>query len=162
MIPTNVLIASIATLVILLNGTFLMFPKSRPADILMKIFCGVAVYFWTMAIFGPPSKTAYIVSGILALIGFLIGPLKSMETTTPKSMIMEPIKVQSSTDTAELPFMGKTGKVFCQSGEKNGYLGILDENSDSILVYCNETLEDEDRFIISDVKDGRIIVDKIK
>lgn len=162
MIPTKILIASIATLVILMNGTFLKFPKGRPADILMKIFCGVAVYFWTMAIFGTSSVAAYIVSGMLALLAFLIGPLKSVENADPKPMITDPIRIQSSADVTELPFMGKTGKVYCQSGEKNSYLGILDENGDSILVYCDENLKDEEKFIVSDVKDGRIIVDKIK
>ena len=164
MIPTNILIASIATLIILMNGTLLSFPKdSRPAKILVKIICGVAAYFWTMAIFGTPSLASYIVSSCLALVAFLVGPMKSVEQPNGiQPVITEPIKFQSSANVSELPFMGKTGKVYCQSGEKNSYLGILDESGDSILVYCNKALKDEEKFIISNVKDGRIIVDKIK
>lgn len=164
MIPTNVLIASIGTLIILMNGTFLHFPKnSRPAEILVKIICGVAAYFWTMAIFGTPSVTSYVVSSCLSFIAFLIGPIQSFEQpNNMQPVITEPIVMQSGGNAAELPFMGKTGKVFCQAGEINTYLGLLDENGDSILVYCKDKLNKDDRFVISDMKDGKIIVDKIK
>lgn len=163
MIPTNVFIAAMATLVILMNGTMLTFPKGRPAEILMKIFCGVAAYFWIMAIFKTPSVGAYVTAGVFALIAFLIGPLKSKEPEAiPNVADTQSPTFQIATDN-NFPFIGYTGKIrYRPSTDKNSYIGLLDENGESILIYSETNFEENEKFVITHVKNGKIFVDKIE
>ena len=162
-IPNDILFASIASLIVILNGTLLMFPKgSRPAEILIKIFCGVAIFFWVMAIFGKHSAGAYVTASIFGLFAFLIGPFKENEPEVkPENVNMSPPAIQVGTE-FDFPYIGRTGKIFCPTGEKGSYLGILDENNDSILVYSNEKFEDNENFIIKKIENGKILIDKIE
>lgn len=162
-VPYYILFASIATLIILMNGTFLTFPKGgRPVDIFMKILCGVAIFFWTMDVFGKPSVGAFVTSGILALFAFLIGPLKGSTTVMDSGQIdMRPPTVQIGTE-FDLPYIGHTGKIYCPTGQEGNYLGILDTNHESIIVYSETKFEAEEKFIITGVKNGKILIDKIE
>lgn len=162
-VPSDILIASLATLIVLMNDTFLVFPKgSRPAEILIKIFCGVATFFWVMAIFDKSTVVAYTTAGVLALIAFLIGPIKdNTPQINPENVNMSPPTVQIGTE-FDFPYIGKTGKIYCPSGEKGSYLGLLDETNDPILIYSDEKFKPEEKFLIKKVENGKILVDKIE
>lgn len=162
-IPNDILFASIASLIVILNGTLLMFPKgSRPAEILIKIFCGVAIFFWVMAIFGKHSTGAYVTASIFGLFAFLIGPFKdNTPEISPNQVNMSPPTIQIGTE-FDFPYVGSTGKIYCPSGEKGSYLGILDENNESIIVYSDIEFKNEENFIITGVKNGKILIDKIE
>ena len=162
MIPLYVLIAAIATFFLLMNGTLMIFPKdSRPAEFLMRIVYGVAVFFWVMAIFGKASVGAYVTSGVAAFLAVLRGHpkdnAKMLQDNEPK-VALSTMQIGTEFD---FPYIGKTGKIYCPSGEKGSYLGLLDENNDSILVYSDDKFEAEEKFIIKEVKNGKILVDKI-
>lgn len=163
MIPTNILIASLTTFVILLNGTFLTFPKgSRPAEILMKIFCGVAAFFWTVAIFKNPSVGAYVTAGCFAFLAFLIGPLKKTESQEQINahVNMSPPSFVIGNDES-FPFKGYTGKIYSAAAGDNTYLGILDANGDSILLHSEKKFKDNEPFVITEVREGQIFIDKV-
>lgn len=163
MIPLYVLIAAIATFFVLMNGTLMIFPKdSRPAEFLMRIVYGVAVFFWVMAIFGTASVGAYITSGVITLLAVLIGQPKDnatiLEDNEPK-VALSTMQIGTEFD---FPYIGKTGKIYCPSGEKGSYLGLLDETNDSILIYSDENFKPEEKFLIKKVENGKILVDKIE
>ena len=148
MIPNVILAAALFTLMFIICINF----YSRNT-IAIKAQLFFAIFFWTLSLFNDNIKWySCLIAALAGSVSFLI-----KETEEPKAVNNE----SNSTSFNEMPFVNKTGAVVYDMLENGQYMGVLDESKDSILVYSNDKLHNEDKFIITSIDDGKIWCKKI-
>lgn len=146
-IPYQILIASILTLILLLNKLLLLnkdidYTMSAPGRVIMSVLCGVASFYWAESLFYfPHSWYALSLSISVCASAFVI--------------YMFTHKVGKKNTEYELPY-GKKGHVEYYDDEKQIYIGRLIENNEMVLFKSNIEYKIGDTFSI-DRYDGEFL-----
>lgn len=158
MIPYNILLASILTLYIII-AEFFVISKDLPNKIFLPAIYGITGFLWTMKICSYPLFNIFI-SMTIGVIAFIMRYSKKINNAIDVTSNTEYAVTKSTNDENTFPFLEKKGKIIYSDGT-NQYMGVLEETGDSIVIYSNEKMANNDSFVIKGVSEGKIFAEKI-
>lgn len=153
MIPYRIFIAAFLTLLIILNKMILTKSRnSRMNSLIFKMTIGtvyyMAVFYWILSIFSLSTKWyAYVISAIIALCAFVYYYFVYLYND-------KIIKPQGT----YYDYIGKIGTII--SKIDNGYIGQFNDTKELVIVNAEENFNIHDKFQISEIKDGKIMIIK--
>lgn len=175
MIPYEILVAALATLLIILDkmgevsikGTSPLPINSKYRNWLIGAFYLLAGFYWGQSIFIFTKSWYAITTGIIISIFclmYFLSTLGKPTETNENEKQQEPENndaVSYTSYTSSL--IGKTGKILyelksnCEHGYTYQYVGILDDTKDSIIISTDSQFSESESFVINRI-DGQWIV----
>jgi hypothetical protein len=162
MIPYRIFFAALATLLILLGKFNDAKVDTYASKVYLTVLYAVAGYFWIASIFIVPTAWYARVLSVLGAIGAVV---YCYITNFYKKETVAELKEtnQFNTQDTDLPdeykkLIGLNGYILYEEAE--GYIGMLDGNGGTIFLYSDEKMKVQDRFEVTEIRNGKIFAKK--